>query len=912
MLHTRLKRSVILLLFCFGLLASAAENLLKNGDFSTLNEKRQPAEWTCRGNTENFQFTEGKAELKGKNTSLIASLTPAVGKEAVITCRVAGKGKYRIYAEWYWQQDGKKHSRSTGTAWKDAVPEGKDFMLSLQIPGQPETGAVLVLQTDSEEFITFSGLAVKEFDLRNFVLAPKAVQKINMPPLEPGKKYKITYSVRGTGITGNTTCFHFFRMLLSDSRGNRLASFPQEDCMEEFQNKSITFTAPGEGNPVLEIRSQSAGMLEFKDLETKPAADEGPADRLVITSPRFRGTFYSSLEEKAVSGYVVSDSPVSGGTAVLKTASGQSHSAELEQSGGEWKFSLPGEPGQLEITLKSPDGKVRVLTQEIQRLPASSMEVIADSDNMLRINGKPFFPVMFYFYGGGKNLYASARNGLNTIMVAPPARASQLLAVLDGAEEYGMKVFLSFMHSVPSVYNEEKLRAWENMVENLLTKEVLAHPALLGYYLDDEPYWCGVNIRSFKRGYDFLRKIDPYRPVWVCAAPRGTVEEQRPYGQCSDVYGIDIYPVPVPNAHSHLDDKTLSCVGKYALRSGEITDHVKPVLMTIQGYSWNDFRKRNGGELIGYPTREESRFMVYDAIINGSTGLCWYGVSYVRSPDFLDDLLDIARELQKISGVLTSRSSVRGQVSAVEFRLFSGDGWTFAIAANTSDQPIESVLPDIPGASEGNLSFVPYEVKFFRTGPTPPPAWELPPEDKTKEDPILVFTEPIRRRLNSVEYEAPPNMKWIWDEKVKDVKCSEIFARVRFQVEPGLEKACLRYAADDNVSAVFIDGIPLSGFKNFASSSYMAVNDITDPLKAGEHVLCIRANDAGQLPCGLLAEIRLEYGDGRIVSIPTNASWETSTSLSGPWTGAAEIRALGEKPWGTPRLLPAETPPSAK
>ena len=109
MLHTRLKRSVILLLFCFGLLASAAENLLKNGDFSTLNEKRQPAEWTCRGNTENFQFTEVKAELKGKNTFLIASLTPAVGKEAVITCRVAGKARYRIYVEWYW------HSRYSST-----------------------------------------------------------------------------------------------------------------------------------------------------------------------------------------------------------------------------------------------------------------------------------------------------------------------------------------------------------------------------------------------------------------------------------------------------------------------------------------------------------------------------------------------------------------------------------------------------------------------------------------------------------------------------------------------------------------------------------------------------------------------------------------------------------------------------
>ena len=66
----------------------------------------------------------------------------------------------------------------------------------------------------------------------------------------------------------------------------------------------------------------------------------------------------------------------------------------------------------------------------------------------------------------------------------------------------------------------------------------------------------------------------------------------------------------------------------------------------------------------------------------------------------------------------------------------------------------------------------------------------------------------------------------------------------------------------------------------------------------------LEAGDSGMLPCGLLAELWLEYADGKVVSIPTNAEWETAPKPSGPWRKAAEIKKIGDRPWGMPKLMP--------
>ena len=147
-------------------------------------------------------------------------------------------------------------------------------------------------------------------------------------------------------------------------------------------------------------------------------------------------------------------------------------------------------------------------------------------------------------------------------------------------------------------------------------------------------------------------------------------------------------------------------------------------------------------------------------------------------------------------------------------------------------------------------------------------------------------------------------MKWIWGEKEKKVPNSKIFARMKFTVDAGVKKTGIRVAADDMVTGITLDGKKLD-IAGRVMNDFHYLNDleIKPFLKPGEHILCIEAVDAGKLPCGLLAEIRLEYAGGKIVSIPTDSAWETAPEANGPWTRAAEIKKIGDRPWGMPKLL---------
>jgi len=874
--------------------------LLKNNRFSMLPGKSLPAGWMCRGPADNFHFADGKAEIKGEKTVLIAPLTGLIGKDAVFTSHIEGQGKFRIYAEWYWTENGRKRSKSTPVKWQEASAKGAKFTLPFKIPKGMAKTASLVIQVDSKGFISFSELSIKEAVHGRFAVSPKAVHKIALPDLVSGQKYQIAYSVRGTGYTGSTTVFHFFQLQLVNRSGKVISILPNEDCMEDFQDKTIAFTATAEKNVYLKIRSLTAGVLEFQNFAVKPAAIQAAADRLVITSPRFRDTFYASVKETEVKGLVISGEAVSGGEAVLKTASGKHYAAPLRKSGTVWQFDLPGEDGQLEVTLKTPKVKEKILKRTIRRLPAAPVEVITGPGRKLYFNGRPFIPIDISRISMPMN--EQAGQGGTCITVKAPKVPAECLKILDQGLENNLKIILDISVNVPRTADETKLRLWQHHTDTVLTKEVLSHPALLGYFLSDEPYWNGISMKSLKYAYEFLCKRDPYRPVWIVSAPRGTVEEQRAYAEYCDVFGVDIYPVPAPNDHSHLEDKSLSCVGKYVRRTAEITDGNRPVSIWLQGFAWGDLR--NGQRKI-YPTWTESRFMVFDSVINGADSFFWFGVWLISDVDFYDDLMKVNRELHSLTGVISSENSVPGEVSdsAVEYRCFHGKAWSCTIAANTQNKKVKVRFSGVSGIPAEPQSFSPYEVKIYPQGNLPPPLAPLPPCGPKE----LAFRKKLVLKRNSSSYTAPPNMEWIWGEKEKAVPRSRIFARVKFQVSAGLKNASLRLTADDFVEGIFLNGKKIDdGRRIMKDFRYLTSLNIEPVIKTGEHILCIEARDSGMLPCGLLAELRLEYTDGTVVSIPTNSSWETSPHSSGPWDRASTVKKIGELPWGMPRLLNAD------
>jgi hypothetical protein len=151
------------------------------------------------------------------------------------------------------------------------------------------------------------------------------------------------------------------------------------------------------------------------------------------------------------------------------------------------------------------------------------------------------------------------------------------------------------------------------------------HPGLGVWKGDDEPQWGERPVGELVRTYEILREEDPHHPLWIVQAPRGTVEQLRPYNAAYDIGGVDVYPIGYPPG-THLADenenKDISAIGDYTQKMLRVVDGRKPIWFTLQ-IAWSGVEGRD--RTLRFPTFPQQRFMTYQAIINGARGLIYYG-----------------------------------------------------------------------------------------------------------------------------------------------------------------------------------------------------------------------------------------------------------------------------------------------
>ena len=163
------------------------------------------------------------------------------------------------------------------------------------------------------------------------------------------------------------------------------------------------------------------------------------------------------------------------------------------------------------------------------------------------------------------------------------------------------------------------------------------------------------------RGRRVVRHIDG-RPIWMNYAPRNTPADIARYAEAADIVGCDIYPVPAhpSQGHSDLANKQPSSVGDYTERF-RLAGKGRPVWMVLQGFGWRDLHgappdaKPEQGRR---PTREESRFMLFDAIVHGARGALYWGVNYAQAPpEFWTELRAVVREAADWQAVWAARDA---------------------------------------------------------------------------------------------------------------------------------------------------------------------------------------------------------------------------------------------------------------
>ena len=135
------------------------------------------------------------------------------------------------------------------------------------------------------------------------------------------------------------------------------------------------------------------------------------------------------------------------------------------------------------------------------------------------------------------------------------------------------------------------------------------------------------------------------------------------------------------------------------------------------------------------PTWTQSRFMAYDAIINGARGIVYWGCNKIPcNSDFWYTLKDVIVEVSGLSDVLTSPESFRECTSSsadIELLLLDSPDGLYLIAANKSSQTVYSATiwisglplsqiteynfstPETISNNSFSKSFQPYEVKIW-------------------------------------------------------------------------------------------------------------------------------------------------------------------------------------------------------
>lgn len=200
-----------------------------------------------------------------------------------------------------------------------------------------------------------------------------------------------------------------------------------------------------------------------------------------------------------------------------------------------------------------------------------------------------------------------------------PAKEAELDALLREADQEGMQVVIS-IDDLQKIKPGDAAKTAE--LERVVRK-YRNNPSVIFWKGADEPQWGKVPVQNLQTYRDTVHRLDPNHPIWITQAPRGTVNDWKPYSPFFDIGAVDLYPISYPpGSHSGIANKSLSAVGDYELRIRQATDDAKPTMMILQ-ICWSGVARP--GNTLRMPTFPEERYMTYQSIIDGARSLVYFG-----------------------------------------------------------------------------------------------------------------------------------------------------------------------------------------------------------------------------------------------------------------------------------------------
>lgn len=212
----------------------------------------------------------------------------------------------------------------------------------------------------------------------------------------------------------------------------------------------------------------------------------------------------------------------------------------------------------------------------------------------------------------------------------------KLQSYLDNAQKNGIFVLLSLCRNY---YVAWRRRADEPNLSNIADMITMFknHPALLGYYIADEPY--GDSFRdAVNKVNSLVKKLDPEKITMLVLC---NIEETIRFKDSADILGFDIYPIP---------SRPVSLVSKTMDAARAILRDEKPVWLVAQAFGGQESWFRE-------PTPQEARCMAYLGIVHGAKGLFWFTYKPSYEP-LWNELAKLNKEITELAPILLAEGPV--------------------------------------------------------------------------------------------------------------------------------------------------------------------------------------------------------------------------------------------------------------
>jgi len=303
-------------------------------------------------------------------------------------------------------------------------------------------------------------------------------------------------------------------------------------------------------------------------------------------------------------------------------------------------------PGKYTVQLNvfGNGGRVKTKPQFFTILEEPKMCPIVSfrKDNVMLLDGKPFFPLGLYCVGQFGDIEQELKDtqemGFNmaqSYLLNPYEPLEHTKSYLDFANKYGLKVMSGGLGRLDTPERKAFISRFRG------------HPSLLVYYLDDEPSYSGVEVGLIKQA---VREIDTTRPT---AITHYHIPRYEDLVARADVFIADRYPVGEPGLE-------LTAVRDRVVAASEIAKGKIPIWFVIQALNKKAYQPDFPG---GLPTYSQERFMVFSAIINGAKGLFFYssagGSKRTWTSQFRKDLVEIISQVKTLIPIITSQEDIR-------------------------------------------------------------------------------------------------------------------------------------------------------------------------------------------------------------------------------------------------------------